>query len=243
MHIWQPEMMSHPVAVTEPVRPADLTGHGWALIDSGAVTAGGRGDALVRLNHHEIARRAEHGLGAVTNYALLGALLNLPLDTPVRMSTLSVHDMVTLGEAPPGVIDVDAAGWVTRRLAAPLTVSAAIVEGTGWRNITRRAARFLPFCQQIALFPCAPKGFSSVAWEASFAGIGVWIRDCEDITEAVCARPYVRRFWKAAGWEFQEIAYREHLKATRPAVLSGGPAGRRARTTRAASDPRQLSLL
>lgn len=234
--------MLHPIAVTEPVRPADLTGPGWALIDNGAVTAGGCGDALVLLNHDEIARRAEHGLGAVTNYALLGALLNLPLDTPVRMRTLSVHDMVILGEAPPGVIDVDEAGWVTRRLAAPLTVAAAIVEGTGWRNITRRAARFLPFCQQIALFPCVPRGFSSVAWEASFAGIGVWIRDGEDITETVCARPYVRRFWKTAGWEFQEIAYREHLKATRPAVLSGGLEGRRSRTTRAASDPHQLSL-
>src|SRR5690625_883794 len=110
--------MLHPVAVTEPVRPADLIGHRWALIGNGAVTAGGRGDALVLLHHHEIARRAEHGLGAVTNYALLGALLNLPLDTPVRMRTLSVHDMVILSDAPPGVVDVDAAGWMTRRLAA-----------------------------------------------------------------------------------------------------------------------------
>ncbi|SLH37960.1 hypothetical protein [Mycobacteroides abscessus] len=92
-------------------------------------------------------------------------------------------------------------------------VAAAIVEGTGWRNATRKASRFGPFCQQMALFPKPPRGFASVAWEASIAGIGVWVRDGEDVTEAVRAQPYVRRFWKTAGWEFQETAYRTHLKA------------------------------
>lgn len=235
--------MSHPVAVTEPVQPGYLSDDGWVLVGNGAVTAGARGNALVMLNHDEITRRAEHGLGAITNYVLLGALLNLPLDTPVRMCALSVQDMITLGDAPAGVIDVDEAGWVTRRLAAPLTVAAAVVEGTGWRNLMRRAARFTPFCQQIALFPRPPRRFASLAWEASFDGIGVWIRDGEEITQAVCAKPYVRKFWKRAGWEFQEIAYREYLRATHPASLSSVPEGRRARTTPAECDQRQLSLL
>ncbi|SIH33552.1 Uncharacterised protein [Mycobacteroides abscessus subsp. abscessus] len=140
--------MRHPIAVTEPIRPADIGADGpWIHVPGGARAADSRADALVRLDDAELARRAQYGLGAVTSStALLDALLTLPVDTPVRMRDVEPASAWSLKRAPEGVVDFDGPDWVIRRLTPPpLTVGAAITHGRRWNAALGRVGIFVGY--------------------------------------------------------------------------------------------------
>lgn len=227
--------------VGEPVTPAALSSSTWLTVRGGANAAGRRGDAVVEIHRDEHSRRSHAGLAAITSRSLLHVLVTLPWGTPVHTGALDARDVAILAGAPDGVVDIDGA-WVTRQLRSPVTVVAALVEGTGWRRVLGRVAHFAPFCQMIAVFPAAPAAFGDLAWEAQFDGIGVWIRDANDMVEAVRPAPFMLRYRTAAGWAFHENAYRQWLRATLPAASSGGLGDHRVHTATAASDPHQLPL-
>jgi hypothetical protein len=227
--------------IAEPVTPSQLLIGQWLLVSGGANAAGHRAHALVTVAADEHARRQAAGLGAVTGRGLLYALLSLPWGTPVHTDALHARDRQILRAAPAGVVDFDG-DWVIRRLRAPLTVAAAVVEGSTWRRVLGRVAQFAPFCQMIAVFPAAPARFGDMAWEARFDGIGVWVRDDGELVEVVRPEPFRLQCFKAAGWAFHENAYRRWISATRPAGLSPCPEDRQVRTAAEASDPHQLAL-
>lgn len=227
----------HPVAVTEPIRPADIGGDGpWIHVPGGARAADSRADALVRLDDAELARRARYRLGAVTSStALLDALLTLPVDMPVRMCDVEPDTAWSLKRAPEGVVDFDGPDWVIRRLTPPLTVGAAITYGSRWGAALGRVGIFVGYCQAIAVFKKPPKDFGSYAWEATFSGIGVWVGEGSETVEAVAPQLHVCRRWEYSGWLFLEKAFSAYLDSRRPEGLSSDLEGRQSRTAYAAS--------
>ncbi|GFG53480.1 hypothetical protein MAGR_49210 [Mycolicibacterium agri] len=227
--------------VAEPVTPLQLQIGRWLPVPGGAIAAGHRADALVTIDDDEHARRQSAGIGAVTGRGLLYVLLSLPWGTPVHTGALHVREVEILRAAPAGVVDLDG-DWVIRRLQTPLTVAAAVVEGTNWRRVLGRVVQFAPFCQMVAVFPAAPTRFGDVAWEARFDGVGVWVRDDGELVEVVRPEPFRLRCQKAAGWAFHENAYRRWISTTHPVASSPCPEDRPARTAAEASDPLQLAL-
>jgi hypothetical protein len=203
--------MVHPLPWHSSIEPASLeTLH---VVLQGARSAGSVADALVIPDLGEQARRRAVGLGAVTSLPLLDALLSLPLLEPIHFDDLSCHVQRQVRQAPMGVADLDGV-WVTRLLTPPLTVVAAVVRATAWRRALQRAARFTPFAQRLMVLNRVPP--PEFTWEASLAGIGVWaFLDGE--TQEVCRpEPFVRRYWKAAGWRFAEHAYAAAITSTLP---------------------------
>jgi hypothetical protein len=199
-------VMLHPVPWRRPVHPDDLVSGTVQVIRGGAQTVGSSGDAYVVHSTDEQARRQAIGLGAVTPLSLLDAVMNLPLETPVRADDLGAETAGRLSQAPPGVLTVDGS-WIIRLLTPPLTVVACAVDGPGWRRLMRRAAGFGPFAQQVMILRAGSTARPSVVWEAQVAGIGVWTRSEGQFEEHLPPQAFVRRYWKAAGWRFAEQAY------------------------------------
>ncbi|TDO14926.1 hypothetical protein EV580_3064 [Mycobacterium sp. BK086] len=225
--------MDWPVAIDRALTPRDVNCGPWVTVPSGAYAAGQRAQAVVAFHHDEIGRRAAVGLEAVTDKALLHALVQLPWCIAVHTSEMPPGLLTVVDAAPPGVVDRDGS-WRIRRLRPPLTVDAVLVGGSAWRSVMGRVAHFAPFCQMIAVFPIAPPAFRDVAWEAAFDGIGVWTGLQPDWTEAIAPRPFRRRAWKAAGWSFHEYAYKVATSMRRVAS-SVGPVDHRAHITHAVS--------
>lgn len=201
--------MVHPLPWLRSVEPSALVA--LTVVPRGAHAAGSVADALVIHDRVEQARRQACGLGAVTSLALLDSLMNLPAGEPVRVRDLSEDTWHQVLGAPIGAVEVDG-GWVTRMLTPPLTVVAVLVRETAWRPALRRAGRFHPFAQRLVLVDQVPS--PKLTWEAQVAGIGVWA-DLGGQPHEVCRpEPYVRRYWKAAGWRFAENAYKAATTST-----------------------------
>lgn len=214
-----PQPWSHSV---EPSALADLV-----MVARGARAAGSVADALVVNDTVEQARRRACGLGAVKSLALLDALLSLPLEEPVRVRDLSEHTRRLVLQAPAGVVHVEDR-WVRRLLVPPLTVVAAMVWAVQWRTAIRRVSTFQPFAQRLVVLDEVPS--PKLSWEAQVAGIGVWVPEPGG-TRVVCSpEPYVRRYWKAAGWRFAENAYRAATTSSAQTCSSPGVQGRPVRT-------------
>lgn len=217
--------MVHPQPWTRAVEPSALAD--LVRIPQGARAAGSVADALVLNDHEEQARRRACALGAVTSLALLDVLLNLPHGEPVRLGDLSDHARELVLRAPAGVVALEGQ-WVRRLLVPPLTVVAAVVGPTRWRTAIRRVSTFQPFAQRLVEFDAVPS--PKLSWEAQVAGIGVWVRASEGTTVVCPPEPYVRRYWKAAGWRFAENAYQAATTATCPTGSSPATSDRQART-------------
>lgn len=214
---------AHPLQWRSPLAPAAVISGELEVIPRGAVAAGATGDTVVACDYAEQARRRAAGLGAVTSWPLLDALMNLPAGAPVRVADLSGDTWARVSAAPEGVAEVDG-GWVTRLLSPPLTVVGAVVCGPGWRRPLQRAGMFTPFAQRLLVLGKAPP--SRVAWEAEVAGTGVWVAGNGELTELFPPEPFIRRYWKPAGWRFAESAYAASLTASAPPAWSpAGPAG------------------
>jgi hypothetical protein len=225
--------MVHPLPWHSSIEPASLDSLDVVL--HGARSAGSVADAIVLPDTDEQLRRRDVGLGAVCSLALLDALMSLPAWEPVRLDDLSNHVHRQVTSAPRGVVEIDGT-WVRRLLTPPLTVVAAVVRATKWRHALRRAERFTPFAQRLMVLDRVPA--TKLTWEASIAGVGVWAL-VDGQTHEVCPpAPYVRRYWKAAGWRFAEHAYAAALTSTHLPGGSPEAGDRPAHTGVGASYPR-----
>ena len=195
----------HPRAWRRAVLPNDIGPGRLTEVPGGAVTATARADALVSFDEAEVSRRVGLGCVPVTSLGALDALLNLPLRHPVRIEDLSAREERTLRALPSGCVEFGS-GHVTRHLQPPLTVVATIVTASRWLMGRRRVAAFFPFAQQIVVLPHAPS--ASVALEAEFLGVGIWVANDGERSVCVPSAPFVRRYVKAAGWRFSESSLR-----------------------------------
>lgn len=225
--------MVHPLPWHSSVEPDSL--QLLSTVWHGARSAGSVADALVTHDATEQTRRREFALGAVTSLALLDALLNLPLGVPTHRDDLAPYAREMLWRAPAGVVELDGA-WVSRLLVPPLTVVAAVVRTVTWRRAIQHAGRFAPFTQRLLVFDRVPA--PELTWEANVAGVGVWAVVDGETREVCRPEPFVRRYWKAAGWRFAEHAYAAWLTSTPRPDLSCGSEGHPARTADVASRQR-----
>ena len=200
------KLPQHPLHWTSAVRPADAQSVNVCVVPGGARASGGRADALVVLDCNEIARRAEYGLHAVTALPVLDALMNLPWRVPVRTDELGERCSRLLSAAPRGAIEWDGGG-IIRLLTPPLTVLAAVVDGSIGRSTLARAQQFAPFAQRVLMLPSPPPRSGMFAWEAEAAGVGIWVgKDVHSAAELVAPQPFVRSYFKPAAWRFAERA-------------------------------------
>lgn len=211
------------------------------LIPLGARMAGSTGMAVARIAQVEHARRVAHGLTAVTDLGVLDTCLSLPRDLPVDLGDLPPWQRAVVERAAVGVLNSHG-GKVTRALDRPARVDAVFVEGRGWAPVLRRASRFLPVATTIACFQGRPRDLENRLWEAQLAGIGVWVREGDEVSEVLTPMPFEPGTFKAAGWRFEEHAYQGWLRQTSQSGARGVQAGHRSRPTSAASDQHQLKL-
>lgn len=160
-----------------------------------------------RRNVGEIARRAEVGLDALTGPALLVALASLPIEEPVRWSTLDPRTQRVLRSAPLGAVR-RAGSQVVRLAVPPLMVKSITVEVREARTGLRAASTFAPFCRRNVSLP--PSSVDDVALlEATFYGIGVQVREPSGPRVLVEPAPFVVRRWTWASWQFHEEAWEQ----------------------------------
>lgn len=210
------------------------------LVVDGARAAGGQGDAIVRLNNEEHARRQRAGVGALTDLYLLDQLMTLPLGHEVRINDIA-NDRSLLTRQPPGVIDMSTRG--IRRLAVPpLEVRLVIVRSSRWRDGLRKAAAFEPFTQRVLLLPSALRNLSTVLWEADLLGVGVWTGTVDEPEQHLAPAPWHRQYVKAAGWRFAERAYAAWLKAMNRQAWSDAASGRQVRLAAAGAHQQTFPL-
>jgi hypothetical protein len=215
--------------------PGSGLSSGVLLVRGGARLAGGSGDAHVRVNPEEVARRDRVGLGPVLDLLLLHELLGLPCGLPVPAGELGDEAHQTLGKAPPGVVafcDARARGdraagvTVTRLLQRVVVVEGVSVTAShGWRQAFDRAAGFLsvaPTWIVLSARQGTVRQIASGLLEADAAGMGVAVEGggCSALRWLVApAQPTVRGI-KAAGWRFEERAFAS-LLSTHPGCESG----------------------
>lgn len=193
--------------------------------------SGGRGDAVLRVDGAEHARRTGAGVGAVTDLRLLDRLMCLPLGADIAWGDLDAEDAALFQRTSPGIVTVSALG-VRRLLVPAVTVDLVVVRQSRWRAGLRAAAAFEPFAQRVLHLPQAPGRIADLLWEADLLGIGVWVGGDDAPEQLLAPAPWRRRYVKAAGWRFAERAYAAWLSAS---CLPGSPSAAPDRRVRPAA--------
>lgn len=156
----------------------------------------------------EIERRATVGLGAITNMAVLDALMGLPGGMRVAISDLTDRERRLLRRAPAGAV-----GWdeehVERRAVPPVTPRLAVVRARDWQTGMTKAGQFAPFCARVMLLSKPPADLDDAAVQASFWGIGMCVATGGTVRTLVEPEPYVRVRHSPAQWRFAEEIYRQ----------------------------------
>lgn len=179
------------------------------LVPGGARLSGAVATAMVVVDAVEHARRSAWGLGAITSLPLLDALMCLPQGVPVAVADVSTETAAVLRAGPDGCAEwLPGDAPTVRRLVAPAAdVSMVVVESGRWADALGRAAVFAPVAPRVVLIERG-RVVESRLWEADAAGVGVWARDPDGtVAEVVAPAPFVRRYFKPAGWRFRERAY------------------------------------
>jgi hypothetical protein len=166
--------------------------------------------ALVRyrLDEHEVARRADSRLGALSSPDVLNLLLDLPLGLPVPVASLTTWERSALRGMPRGAVSITK-GEVTREAVAPVVVDLAIVPARTWRTGLHDAGRFAPFCARLMVLGKPPKDLAELNRQAGFYGIGVAVADGAEPQLLVAPEPFRRLRFTVASWQFLEHVYRQ----------------------------------
>ena len=199
-----------PLLVRDPPAAPGASGSagGAVLVPGAAAVAGARGDAWLRVDAGEHARR---GGASCDDLVVLDALGRLPVGVAVPVEWLAPRDAEVLAAAP---------GWALRRsdrhvvrlLQRPVQVELVVCSGGPWRALLRRASAFRHFAPAAVAVERLPPDWPGVAWEADLAGVGVLLDDGTGPVEALRpAVPSVPR--KAAHRRFEERAYKAWLRA------------------------------
>jgi len=222
------------------VRPSDLRTR-WATVEGGACLSGERADAVIDLDPAEHRRRQQAGLGALTDLTLLKVCMGLPLHAAVRLIDLPQLDQALISRAPAGVFEMHR-GLVSRRITSVVAVPAVTLTGNDWVSLLGRAAAFSGVSQRIVVMAAAPAKLSERLWEAQLEGVGVWLRDGDDLVELLAPEVFVPRLVKPARWRFLERAYSAWLREGGRSASRGAVGGRQVRPASAVSDQLQASL-
>ncbi|MFJ9127817.1 hypothetical protein ACIRJS_27325 [Streptomyces sp. NPDC102340] len=156
----------------------------------------------------EHARRRSAGAGPLPQIDVLEALLELPADEPVALDGLGLAQRRTLGQAPPGAVEISGSA-VTRRAVRPLSIELAVVRvrAANWRRGLALAGRFAPFCARALLLDGPVPDGQELLMQASFYGTGVLLPDADELQMAVEPEPYRPHRHTAASWCFTEEVY------------------------------------
>jgi hypothetical protein len=160
-----------------------------------------------RVDHAETARRDAVVLGAITERAVVDALMGLPADVPVAVGDLTERERRLLPRAPRGAVDRDG-DLLVRRAVPPLSVDFALVAARHWKQGLVTAGRFAPFCARAMLLP-APPTDPDAAMQASYWGVGIGVVTTGTLRVLVEPEPYVRTRHSSAQWRFVEDIHRQ----------------------------------
>lgn len=179
--------------------------------------------AVAAINAMEHDRRQAAGCGAVTDPALLGRLLGLPLET-------AVSDPVVWAETadqPTGVIDRDAGGVsVTRHLAAPLAIEDVIVVAPPGRELraVQDLSMFVRFTRRWVV-TTRRRIPDPVVLEAKLCGVGI----LDAAGEVLASEAPPTGEMDSWDWMLREQVYRKWLSQSSrdratvtPAQATGG---------------------
>jgi hypothetical protein len=159
-----------------------------------------------RRDDAEWRRRRAYGLGAVLAWDLLHLLMELPVDCPVPLGSLSRADRRRLHRAPEGVATITGDS-VTRRMVAPVTPLLVVVTSRDWHDGLVRASRFASYCSRMVVVPSVPGDQAEGLAFANLYGIGVAVGD--ERPARVLVEPEPLTDWQptTAWWRFAESIY------------------------------------
>lgn len=177
----------------------------------------------IRPNPAEIPRRAQAGLGELTDPALLGVLTSLPVGEPVPWSMLDRRAQRALRSAPVGTIE-RIGSRVVRLAVVPLIVEAVTLDVTAARAGLEAASMFAPFCRRSVRVPASAMD-EALLLDAAFYGIGVEVRDASAPRTVLEPAPFVVRRWTWASWQFHEQAWAQLRRADATGLAVSNVAG------------------
>jgi hypothetical protein len=161
-----------------------------------------------RADEVEQSRRARAGAEPLVRPDVLDLLMGLPLNEPVPLSSLTLAERRALAKVPPGAV-VRQGAAVVRRAVQPIKVDLALIPGRGWESALERAGRFAPFCARAILVDGPLRRRQEAALQTDIYGIGLLVVRGEALDVVVEPRPFVRRRFTPASWQFVEEVSRQ----------------------------------
>lgn len=161
-----------------------------------------------RVDAAEVARRRRAGCGAITDLAVLDALMGLPVRIPITTTDLTDRERRILRRAPAGALACTDER-TTRLAVPPVSVELAVVRARDWRKGLARAGRFAPFCARAIHLPTRPADYDDAAMQAGFFGIGIFIGPRNNPHHIVEPAPHIRHRHTPAQWQFAEEVYQQ----------------------------------
>lgn len=169
--------------------------------------------AVVTSFEDEQQRRADCGLGAICNSALLRVLFQFPHGMSVPSKQLSSWERRVLARSPHGVVE-QRRGTVTRLACPPVKVELVVIRSHKWRLGIHWASQYGPFCRRVLALPSMPPERSeleNLELEARIYGIGVV--STQQISDGwlVPPAPFQPKRFSSGHWLFNERAYDEMI--------------------------------
>ena len=175
--------------------------------------------AVVTSFEDEQQRRADCGLGALCDSALLRVLFQLPHGMLVPSRHLGNWERSVLARSPEGVAE-QGRGTVTRLACPPVKVELVIVRSRDWQYGIHWASQFGPFCRRVLALPSLPTEraeLENLELEARIYGIG--LVSTQHVADGWLVPPaaFKPKRFSSGQWLFQERAYAVMLASSGPA--------------------------
>ncbi|MFG1941332.1 hypothetical protein [Nonomuraea sp. NPDC048826] len=156
-----------------------------------------------QLDEQERRRRALARAEALLRPEVLDFLMSLPLDQPVPLASLTPAEQRMLARIPRGAVSRQDQG-IVRHAVHPLRLDLAVVPARGWESALERVGRFTPFCARAILVEGPLRRREDAILQTDFYGIGLLATRGDDVEVVVPPRPFVRKRFTVAAWQFLE---------------------------------------
>lgn len=175
--------------------------------DSTSVRVFGTSATILHTTHQaEHERRQAAGLRHVDSMELLDVLMDLPVNAPVPLSSISRPDLRVLRNAPTGVVRITASA-VTRLVTPAVTPMLAVVYASRWRDGLADASEFAAYLPRMFVIDELPAAAGEALAEASWYGIGVAVGPPDAATIVLEPEPLPDWQPTVAWWRFCERVY------------------------------------
>ena len=161
----------------------------------------------VSLDEHEHARRAQAGLGAITDREILTALWELPLQIRVQRSAIPTWARPLLNRAPTAAV-VAHDGSLIRESRPPLTVSGALAVGRNLERLMRRVGQLSAVSSMAVVVQRDVNPVDPWMLSAALYGVGV-ARSQKGVLTSVFAPKHIIPTLGAYRWWICELAYKQ----------------------------------